>query len=185
MQAKAKIILIILAAAVALCVITVFALWHNRDKHIIDGPGMVYHQEEAFMDDVFELKTVIGKTPEETGFDRSQLSEYVSFTILNFKGKLFESDAYGSVYFSGEERNGENEASTVYIQCKEMSFSDCRESMIALFGEPEAEGEEPYVEVNGGALSWCDFESEGLKISLTMGSEHDYFDITISKSKEY
>ena len=40
-----------------------------------------------------------------------------------------------------------------------------------LFGDPVAEGEEPYVEANGGAVMWADFIDGEYDIRLSNGSE--------------
>ena len=61
-----------------------------------------------------------------------------------------------------------------------MDYSEVREILIERYGEPTDEGEEPYVESNGGAVLYSWFEYSGGTVHLASGSEQDFLEITVA-----
>ena len=132
-------------------------------------------QEVYRFADAFESVNLLGKTPSQTGVNEKYFTEKGMWQVPAFDTLLFQKEAYGRIYFSGEGQL----ADTVYINSKQMSFEQCREALTARYGEPASEWETPYVEVNGGAQSGCRFQSEELHIELTHGSEREYIELQI------
>jgi|GEM_PF-3515979 len=136
-------------------------------------------QEVYRFADAFETVNLLGKTPSQTDVNENYFTEKGMWQVLAFDTLLFQKEAYGWIYFSGEGQL----ADTVYVNSKQMNFKQCREALTARYGEPASEWETPYVEVNGGAQSGCRFQSEELLIELTHGSEREYIELQIQNSK--
>jgi len=60
------------------------------------------------------------------------------------------------------------------------SYDALREILVGAYGEPTDEGEEPYVESNGGSVSYCWFEYPAGSLQLVSASEYDFVEIKVN-----
>jgi len=60
------------------------------------------------------------------------------------------------------------------------SYDDLRQMLVSAYGEPTDEGEEPYVESNGGAVAYCWFEHPAGTLRLSAASEYDFMEILVN-----
>ena len=60
------------------------------------------------------------------------------------------------------------------------SYDDLRQMLVGAYGEPTDEGEEPYVESNGGAVAYCWFEHPTGTLRLSAASEYDFVEILVN-----
>ncbi len=149
-----------------------------------DGKGMLSVNESKdgiLIDDILECRHYIGKTCEEVGIPGSVIrKESYGLPQTYADGKIFGIKDYGIIYFSKDSEGNIGPAESMWIHVKGIGFEECREELRKLFGEPVSEGEEPYVEVNGGAVMWADFRDGGFEIRLSNASEREYCEISIS-----
>lgn len=124
-------------------------------------------------EDVFDALDLLGKQRDETGVNETYFTERNGFLVLEFDAVLFGTFCYGTVFFAGENKR----ADTVFVHAKELSFLACREQLQKCFGTPTSAWEEPYVAVNGGAVSACEFAVDGYQIRLSHASERNYIDL--------
>ncbi len=89
---------------------------------------------------------------------------------------------YGTAYLRADE-NGEVCIDNLYL-LPEGYMYDIVGDMIAEFGAPTGEGEEPYSSANGGAVSWISFSGNGIDIGISQGENNDYFKVTAEPEKE-
>jgi hypothetical protein len=190
MTDKSRIIVIIVVAMAIILAATAFA--YNRYKKNLaytaqqasGGPHIVEPRTKAeqnlyVFDNVLDSAGLLGKSVAESGIDEKYFQKEIFFE-LKFGGKLFSKEAGNcSIVYNQRDDEGEYFADTVYIYSYEVGFDEAAQELTKLYGEPTGTGEEPYVEANGGALSWADFENDGLKIKLNQGSENDYISITV------
>lgn len=187
MTDKSRIIVIIVIAMAIILAVTAFA-YNKYKKNIAQqasgGPHIVEPRTKAeqnlyVFDNVLDSAGLLGKSVAESGIDEKYFQKEIFFE-LKFGGKLFSKEAGNcSIVYNQRDDEGEYFADTVYIYSYEVGFDEAAQELTKLYGEPTGTGEEPYVETNGGALSWADFENDGLKIKLTQGSENDYISITV------
>ncbi|MBR1738393.1 MAG: hypothetical protein IJ736_15545, partial [Firmicutes bacterium] len=71
----------------------------------------------------------------------------------------------------------------VWIHIKGLDYDKCRSELISLYGGPESEREEPYAEVNGGAVTWARFTDDDTIIRLSRASEREYVELDLEKAK--
>ena len=133
--------------------------------------------------DVLSLYGWLGKSEEELGIDNEYIIAVTLCHEVEFEGTLFGQEANGSVIFRPVGADKVQTAETVYIYSHALGYDDCREKLTELYGEPEYENEEPYVESLGGCVITCCFRNGSNKIKLETASERDYIDV-ILKSGE-
>ena len=131
--------------------------------------------------DAFDTIDLLGKSAAKTGVNEKYFTERIGYQVLEFDTTLFGKEAYGSVYFSGEDNGSGKTVDTVYLYSSAWNFAACKEQMIKQIGGPVSEWEIPYVEVNGGAQSGAEFTNDGVQIKLLQGSERKYIEIEIRK----
>ena len=148
------------------------------------GEGMLPvndSKDGIVIDDILECRHFIGMTAVEAGIpDEVIKKESYGLPRTYADGQIFGSKDYGIIYFSGNQEGDTGPVESLWIHVKEIGFEKCREELQSLFGDPSSEGEEPYVESNGGAVMWADFSEGGYDIRLSNGSERDYCEISIS-----
>lgn len=133
------------------------------------------------IDDILECRHFIGKTAEEAGIPDDVIKkESYGLPQVYADGQIFGSKDYGIVYFAKDSDGNTGAIDSLWIHVKETGFEKCQEELQKLFGDPVSEGEEPYVEANGGAVMWADFIDGEYDIRLSNGSEREYCEISIS-----
>ena len=123
---------------------------------------------------------------EETDMETELLS------YLNWPGQVFStmdlSDASLSlegtwgeavVWFKTDaDGNSVVEQMNFYVEAG--TYEDLREMLIRSYGEPTEEGEEPYAESNGGAVTYCWFNHPAGTLRLSAASEQDFLEILVN-----
>ena len=89
---------------------------------------------------------------------------------------------YGTVYVHADE-DGEICVDSLYM-LPEGDMYDIVDDLIAEFGAPTGEGEEPYSAANGGAANWISFYQDGVSIRITQGEENDCFNVSAEPADE-
>ena len=176
-------IMLILCAAILI----VFKQYMNNN--IAGSAGMINPEADGnayYVQNVLDLSAWLGKTAAETGIDEKYIKgDYDSLNVA-FNGMLFDKNAYGTFYFSYDHTDPDalSTVNDIYIHTKEMDYEEAKAKLTEVYGSCYDEFEEPYVEVNGGAVTRCYFNGEGFTIKLASASERDYIDVIISKNKE-
>lgn len=102
---------------------------------------------------------------------------------LLFSGDLFETPVNGEISFKNRDADT-NEYVVFLISAsfykKDLSYKDCRQKLINLYGEPFYNEESPYVKNQGGCVSRCRFKAGECEIMLETASEHKTCFISIS-----
>lgn len=136
------------------------------------------------IDDILECRHFIGKTAEEAGIQESLIrKESYGLHQTYADGQIFGLKDYGIIYFSKDYEGNTGLIDSLWIHVKGIGFEKCCEALQKLFGDPVSEGEEPYVEANGGAVMWADFRDGDLEIRLSNASEREYCEISISQKQ--
>lgn len=148
------------------------------------GEGMLPVNETGDgiqIDDILECRHMIGKTAEEAGIPESVIKEKYQGAFQTYAdGKIFDGTDYGIIYFEKKDDGNPGPVDSLWIHIKETGFEGCYEELQKLFGDPVSEGEEPYVEANGGAVTWAVFRDGEYELRLSNGSEREYSEISIS-----
>ena len=71
----------------------------------------------------------------------------------------------------------------IYLTIKEPQFMQAKNFLDSKLGECYYSGTEPYVAVNGGAVTHFTYYKEGLKYHLSMGSANSYYSLGISQDE--
>lgn len=173
------ILVILLIVTVAACLIVRKYINNN----ILGGKGTADKSKYGIYqsNNVLKFADLIGKTAAETGIDEKFIQSSLGYLKIVFDGKLFDYDAYGSVYFSYTTDDTVSHVHTVYIHSKDIEYDECRTKLAEVYGNVRDENEEPFVEVNGGAVTRCFFDGEGFEVMLSKASEQDYVAVTINE----
>lgn len=140
---------------------------------------------DPYADNILDCIDWIGKEPIEIGIADEAINKGETFHTFSINGQLANKSFYGKVYLKTPKGQWNDLVDTIYFHSKEFDFEDCRDMLVRSLGLPYDEGEEPYVEINGGAVLWCDFITEyGVRLRVSKASNYDYLDITISKMKQ-
>lgn len=152
-----------------------------------NGEGMLPVNETKdgiIVDDILECRHMIGKTAEESGIPESVISEKMHGFLQTYAdGNIFGTKDYGIIYFAKADDGNPGIADSVWIHIKNTGYEDCYTELQKLFGDPISEGEEPYVEANGGAVMWAVFRDGEYELKLSSASEREYTEINITKAK--
>lgn len=192
MADKSRIIVIIVVAMAVILAATAFAYDRYKKKlaytaqqasggpHIVENTQTQTDGETAMysFENVLDSAKLLGKSVSESGIEEKYLKNGLLFE-LKFDGKLFEKAAANCSVVYHQNDGGEYFADTIYIYSYELGFDEAAEELTKLYGEPTAEGEEPFARAKGGAVSWADFENGDYKIQLSSASEKDYIELTI------
>lgn len=120
--------------------------------------------------DTYEL---LGKSASEIGIPAELIEKRRAYLDGTFLGTT----DYAIIHMDEKMPVESSIAESIWIHVGKVSYDDCRLALIERFGKPLNEGEEPYVEVNGGAVTWCSFETENISIELREGSARGYREI--------
>ena len=141
-------------------------------------------KDGVVIDDILECRHFIGKTAEEAGIQEYLIrKESYGLPQTYADGQIFGLKDYGIIYFSKDYEGNTGPVESLWIHIKETGFEECREALQKLFGDPVSEGEEPYVEANGGAVMWADFRDDEYEIRLSSASEREYCEISIARKQ--
>lgn len=176
---------IIFVVMIILCAVILIVFRQYMKNNIMGGTETVNTDHDHltyYTDNVLELSDFLGKTFKETGLDEKYVRGDIDSLNVAFDGKLFDKAAYGTFYFSYDhtDNDAKSTVKTIYIHTKEMDYNEAKEKLSEIYGEAKDEFEEPYVEVNGGAVMRCFFNAEGYTVKLASASEYDYIDIILS-----
>lgn len=117
----------------------------------------------------------LGKSTSEIGIPTELLQKRYSEYTAYLDGTILGTTDYAIIHTNEEASAESSVAESIWIHVGKVSYDDCRLALIERFGEPLDEGEEPYVEINGGAVTWCSFETENITIRLQKGSAKEYY----------
>ncbi|MBR1443568.1 MAG: hypothetical protein IJ583_08550 [Firmicutes bacterium] len=141
----------------------------------------------VLINDLMSCTALLGKTAQQAGIPESVLNGLSTDTFRTYAdGNIFGVKDYGIIYLSSDicDDSQPPKVTRVWIHIKDLDYSKCREELIKLYGEPLMQGEEPYVEVNGGAVIWSEFTDNDTLIRLSCASERNYIEIDIESSKK-
>lgn len=127
------------------------------------------------LDDITDSYAWLGRTPDEAGVPE----EYVDDIRVGISGKLYGEDADGSAYLNTYDSD-EPFFSEVNIYCSDLDTMVMIDKLKELYGRPYAEGEEPYVESNGGSVMWKSFFTGDGTVTISQGQENDWFQLEYS-----
>ena len=131
-------------------------------------------------DDILDCKDMLGMSAKEAGIPGTVI-DTKSFPVPKtyVDGKIFDTKDYGVIYFSKNDSGEPDKVDSIWIHIKGMGFDQCFEELKKLYGQPPDEGETPYVEADGGAVMWAEFQDGDTVIRLSNASERDYSEIEI------
>lgn len=75
---------------------------------------------------------------------------------------------------------GSSMVESMHFYVETVSYEELRQILVSSYGEPTDEGEEPYAEANGGAVSYCWFDYPAGPLRLSSASERDYVEILVN-----
>ena len=101
---------------------------------------------------------------------------------IEIKGKFYGVPANGNVYFSIYNKDVISEV-ILYVKNDDLSFFECSDKFKELYGLPVT-GQEPYVAINGGVVSWERFNNDNTIILLSKGENYDFYSISSKMKNE-
>ncbi len=136
--------------------------------------------EESFesvpvpVDAVTDTFSWVGRSANELGIGEAHFDRYGDIV---FRGDLFGHTVTGTAF---TRTDYDDAALPKYVQkiflTDDISCKAATEAgLTALYGEPYAEGQEPYVESQGGATFWARYWDGKGVVSLRNGAKHDYY----------
>ena len=123
-------------------------------------------------EDILDSYSWLGKTPDEAGVGE----EYIDTISAGITGKLLGEDATGSAYLNTLDAD-EPVFGEIDIYCSDLDTQVMIDKLTELYGRPYAEGEEPYVESNGGSVMWKSFFTGDGVITVSQGQKNDWFQL--------
>ena len=131
------------------------------------------------MDNILDAMDLVGKTCEEAGIDEKY---YSADETVYVEGNLFSAEADGYLIAHRDYKTGQHPMNNLNINVDEMHFMDLSRELTLIWGPAYASGEEPYVEVNGGAVRWERFYTGSGMLVLSQGSNNSYCTLTYALS---
>lgn len=135
------------------------------------------------VDDLLDCIDMLGKTATEIGIPIEVINtESKYFTKTYIDGNIFGTKDYGVLYFDVVS-NGKDDylAESMWIHIKNAGYNECKRQLSERFGNPISEGDNPYVEIDGGAVTWAYYQHPNVRIRLSSASKRDYVEIQIEK----
>lgn len=117
--------------------------------------------------DLISAAKWIGRNPGEISEIPNDQTAY-----FDIEGQIFDFPAGGTLSIRGT--GDERVVNRITLMVKKASLQDFNERLMDLYGGAMDWGQEPYVEVNGGALEWYCFDAGEAIIKISQGSEVDY-----------
>ena len=145
----------------------------------VKEPEKIEENNDGFVvGDLLATYELLGKTKEEMGIPDELIRSYAGWEEAYLDGTLLTTTDYGVIHFKPNDSNI-LVADSIWIHVGEVKYQDCLKALIERFGEPIDDGQEPYVEVNGGSVRWITFEYESFLIKFSQASERNYCEINI------
>ena len=141
-----------------------------------DGDGII-------VDDLLECIEMLGQTSTEIGIPREVINTEIKAYIRTYvDGNIFGTKDYGILHFN-EIGNDKDDylAESIWIHVKHVGYDECKKRLSEKFGNPTGEGENPFVEVDGGAVKWTIYRFQDIEIRLSSASQRNYIEINIEK----
>lgn len=140
---------------------------------------MTDEKQACVFEDLAQVFDLMGKSAKEAGIDE----KYLDDTGFSIKGKLFGAEAEGSITFDLRDHSDKIlHHALIFIDEVNLSFQDCLKHLEEEYGEAFDQGEEPYVEANGGAVEWYRFYTGKGEIHISKGEKHDFYTIRYENS---
>lgn len=135
------------------------------------------------VDDLLDSIEMLGKTASEIGIPREIIdtkSKYLISTYLD--GHIFGTEDYGILFFYDVTENVDDYvAKNIWIRIKKVGYDECKKQLTKRFGSPTDEGENPFVEIEGGAVRWAIYRLKEIEIRLSSASQRDFVEIDVRK----
>ena len=127
-------------------------------------------------DELLDTYELLGKRAADIGISDDMIEEWPDCSTC-LDGTVSGKSGDGRAYMKGEDKV----VTEVSINAYEAEYEELKELLTERFGEPSEEGMEPYAKVNGGAVTWVIFETDGFKAKLSKASEQDWCRITYTQ----
>lgn len=130
-------------------------------------------RDGIIVDDILDCIDMLGKTAAEIGIPIEVINtESKYFTKTYIDGNIFGTKDYGVLYF-GVVSNGKDDylAESMWIHIKNVGYNECKSQLSKKFGNPISEGDNPYVEIDGGAVTWAYYQHPDVRIRLSSASK--------------
>ena len=140
-------------------------------------------EDGIIVDDLLDCVEMLGKTAAEIGIPSEVINDESKYYIKTYlDGNIFGTEDYGILHF--DERGSAKSdylAKSIWIHVKNVGYDECKIQLSNKFGDPIDEGDNPYVEVDGGAVTWTFYKFQDIEIRLSSASQRDYIEIDIEK----
>ena len=145
------------------------------DEQNADVDVRIDEKDKFQVDDLLETFDWPGSTPEQLDIDE----KYTDSLSIGIKGSLFNAPAEGTAFFDPTDimRRIIHEI-ILYVYTDDLSFADCLKHLKDNYGKAYLSGEEPYVEVNGGAVDWHRFYTGKGVIRIFKGQKNNFYTLS-------
>lgn len=123
--------------------------------------------------DLLQCVYMFGKTPEQVGITEDKFTGSRAMRQVILDGELFGGPEYGQIILFGSEEV----IRSLWIHVAGKDMMRCVQELTKAFGPAIEQGEEPYAAVNGGAVTWFDFDSPLAEIRFSNASAKTYMSI--------
>lgn len=137
----------------------------------------------VIVDDLLECVEMLGKTAAEIGIPSEVINDESKYYIKTYiDGNIFGTEDYGILHFDDMGSTKDDYlAKSIWIHVKNVGYGECKRQLSIKFGNPIEEGENPFVEVDGGAVTWTLYKFQDIEIRLSSASQREYIEIDIDK----
>ncbi|MGB4610099.1 MAG: hypothetical protein ACOX3H_04860 [Saccharofermentanales bacterium] len=137
----------------------------------------------VIVDDLLECVEMLGKTAADIGIPSKVINDESKYYIKTYiDGNIFGTEDYGILHFDDMGSTKDDYlAKSIWIHVKNVGYEECKRQLSIKFGNPIEEGENPFVEVDGGAVTWALYKFQDIEIRLSSASQRDYIEIDIEK----
>jgi hypothetical protein len=137
-------------------------------------------QDGIFVDDLLDSIEMLGKIASEIGIPREVIDTESKFYIHTYlDGNIFGTKDYGILHF--DETADDYLAKSIWIHVGNLGYDECKTRLSKKYGNPTEEGEEPFVEIDGGAVTWATYRFQNIELRLSAASERDFTELNIEK----
>lgn len=136
-------------------------------------------KDGVIVGELLDCAEFLGQTASEIGIPKSVIKDDIVFHKTYLDGTFLGKKDYAILYF---DENSEK-TDRLWIHIGESTFSECENILKERFGQETGSGEEPYAEVNGGAVLWRTYETDKLQIRLSTASQRTYAEISITQKQ--
>ena len=180
---KVIFILVVIVIIAGACIVTAVIVSNKNkpDKPTDTEPASSQQDDKKYnrIDDIYQAGVWLGKTKDEINVPDDYITEESITTVINFEGKLFGVEAYGTAYFDRDTLC----VDSVYVIVDNSRMSELYEKLNKKYGEPCSDYEEPYVESLGGAVRKIQYKTDNWDLLITSGSNNNYTMLQFSVPK--